>query len=444
MIASKVSFVSRPVARRCSKRFASTVIDTLIIGGGPIGSSTAYHLASQSPGRTVWVVEQDPTYRSASATVSAAGIRQQFSLTENVQMSAYGRDFLRQVHQHLRVGDQIPEVQFVEHGYLFLAASATGVEQLHHNHQVQHAANCGVDIDLLSPSELQHRFPWLNTDDVLLGSLGIQGEGWFDPWALLMAWKEKNIKELGVVYRHARPIDARRNTDTGHLEAIHLQDLKSNATEWIAVNQVVNAAGAYASDLMDLLGQGTLDSPFPVRPRKRSMFFFHCHAEQEEVVPHIAPLTVDPLTGVYFRTEGAPGAGNFVCGVSPPADQDVDCLDPTNALRYADHHFWDDVLWPALFHRVPAFGNIKLLSSWAGLYEYNTFDQNAILDFHPEIPNLLLVNGFSGHGLQHSPAAGRAAAELLQFGDFATLDLKIFSYNRLLPGGQPVLEQGIV
>jgi FAD-dependent oxidoreductase domain-containing protein 1 len=439
----------------------ATVVDTLIIGGGPVGSSTAHHLASaccsssMDADRVIWVVEQDPTYRTASATVSAAGIRQQFSLRENVQMSAYGRDFLRQVPELLRVHnhntnhmDNVPNVHFVEHGYLFLAASDAGVQQLVQNHQTQHHANCQVEIDLLSPTALKERFPWLNVEDIQLGSLGIRGEGWFDPWALLMGWKEKNIRDLGVVYKHAKPIGARRHPDSGRLEAIQLYDLTTHTTEWIAVGQVVNAAGPYAHDLLQLLGggPGSLSSPFPVRPRKRSMFYFHCQLNQKDdgiVVPTLAPLTIDPLTGVYFRTEGTPGAGNFVCGVSPPSHQDVDCLDPSQDLRNADHELWDSILWPALYHRVPAFGNIKLQSSWAGLYEYNTLDQNAIIDFHPEIPNLLLVNGFSGHGLQQSPAAGRAGAELLQYGHFQTLDLSIFSYDRILQG-QPVYEQGIV
>jgi glycine/D-amino acid oxidase-like deaminating enzyme len=131
--------------------------------------------------------------------------------------------------------------------------------------------------------------------------------------------------------------------------------------------------------------------------------------------------------------------------VSPPAHEDVDCIDPATELQYgADHHWWEEVIWPTLFHRVPAFGNVKVVSSWAGLYEYNTVDQNAIIDFHPEIPNLLLVNGFSGHGLQHSPAAGRAAAELLLHGRFQVLDLSVFSYDRIVGRSPTLLERGIV
>jgi FAD-dependent oxidoreductase domain-containing protein 1 len=451
-------------------------VDTLIIGGGPMGSSTAYHLAliqqqqqQQSSAAVVpdpnriWVVEKDPTYRSASATVSAAGVRQQFSLVENVQMSAYGRDFLRKVPELLNVENKKnkhsnnapPDVQFVEHGYLFLAADNAGVAQLRHNHLVQQKADCDTHIDLLTPAQLQGQFPWLTVNDLQLGSFGSKGEGWFDPWSLLLAWKEKNVQDLGVTYRHATPIDARRNATTGAIEWVQLRDLSKNGnnkTEWIQVlSHVVNAAGPHASDLLDVLAGGKDEHtlPFPVRPRKRSMFYFHCSSKNNNQVPHLAPLTVDPLTNAYFRSEGRPGSGTFVCGVSPPSHQDIDYGYDGDDRRpghvnQADHELWEDIVWPALYHRVPAFGNIKLLSSWAGLYEYNTFDQNAIIDTHPELPNLMLINGFSGHGLQHSMAAGRAAAERMAHGSFVTLDLTAFGYDRLLQGGDRIVEEEIV
>jgi len=391
-------------------------------------------------------------------------------------MSAYGRDFLRNVstllhvqHPQRQSSHLPPNVDFQEHGYLFLASTPEQVDQMKHNHWVQTNADCEVDIHLLSREELQVQFPWLNTKDLALGSFGKSGEGWFDPWALLMALKEKNVHDLGVVYKHAEPLDARRDATTGAIHAVLLQDKKTGDTEWIHVGQVVNAAGAYANDLLQTLvsSSAPLVSSFPVRPRKRSMFFFHCREDQHQqqeggkedeedvvvVMPprYTVPLTVEPtLPGtpsVYFRSEGP----HFVCGVSPPPEEDVDCMDPATELAHgADYdRWWDAVIWPTLYHRVPAFGNIKVMSSWAGLYEYNTLDQNAIIDFHPELPNLLCVNGFSGHGLQHSPAAGRAAAELLlrssRSGRFHhTLDLNIFSYDRILGHGSALLERGIV
>jgi glycine/D-amino acid oxidase-like deaminating enzyme len=156
----------------------------------------------------------------------------------------------------------------------------------------------------------------------------------------------------------------------------------------------------------------------------------------------MAPLTIDH-TGAYFRSEGVGrGTGNFLCGISPPKDVDYDCYD-REELRYADPNLFEDRIWPALYNRVPAFGSIKVKSSWAGLYEYNIVDQNCILDFHPEMSNVLMVNGFSGHGLQHSPAAGRAAAELIDDENkFQSLNLDIFRFDRIIDN-KPVFERGI-
>jgi FAD-dependent oxidoreductase domain-containing protein 1 len=437
-------------------------IDTLIIGGGPIGSSTAFHLSQLRKNNgnegSIVILEKDPTYKASSAMLSAGGIRQQFSLEENIRMSLYGRDFLRSASTLLATSS-FPDVNvhFVEHGYLFLASTETAAQQLKENHRVQRDVGC-TSIHLLSPKQLKEQFPWLNVDDILLGSYGSSGEGWFDPWAYIHGLKEKN-KESGVTYLHAKPVGATRDPETGRILSVRIEDYtKTNPTETgigrtgrtqsFRVNTVVNAAGAHADSLMSLLAgdDRPLDHPLPVKPRKRSIFFFHCSSSSEDespLVPHIAPLTVDHSM-VYFRSEGQPGSGNFICGVSPPCDQDEDCLDPL-ALENADHELFEECIWPALYHRVPAFGNIKVVSSWAGLYEYNTFDRNACIDFHPEMENVLMVNGFSGHGLQHSPAAGRAAAELLEnSNEFVTLDLNIFRFDRFLEGGSPVFEKEIV
>jgi len=256
------------------------------------------------------------------------------------------------------------------------------------------------------------------------------------------ALKNKTV-DMGVKYVHGAPIGARRDERTGMVLSVDVEErsVRTRNISRYSVGQIVNAAGAHASSVMDLLaGTGApLVHPLPVRPRKRCIFFFHCSAPHG--VPPVAPLTVDSSL-VYFRSEGSSESANFLCGVSPMEDEDRDCHDDAG-LDYVDHHLFEDRIWPALFHRVPAFGEIKVRSSWAGLYDYNTIDQNAIIGFHPEVPNIVMANGFSGHGLQHSPAAGRAAAELLEQRMFRTLDLHIFSFERVLKG-EAVFEHGIV
>ena len=191
-------------------------------------------------------------------------------------------------------------------------------------------------------------------------------------------------------------------------------------------------------------------APLPVQARKRCIFSVECPAASATVIvpPPTAPLTVDP-SGVYFRPEGA-APGRFICGVSPPEHDDPahaatdDGGDAdARALECVDHHLFDDVVWPALAERVPAFGALKVRGAWAGFYEHNTLDQNAIVGAHPDAPNLLLCNGFSGHGLQQSPAAGRAISELIVAGKFETIDLTRFGFERVARAA-PIWETGIV
>jgi FAD-dependent oxidoreductase domain-containing protein 1 len=371
----------------------SNVCNTLIVGGGPIGSSTAYHLAISrgGDGKGIVVVEKDPTYARASATLSAGGIRQQYSLKENVQMSLYGRDFLRNSKELLRVskGDDF-DVQFKEHGYLFLATTGSGREQMMKSHKVQCEAGC-TDIKLLDRHELKETFPWINSEDILLASYGLKGEGWFDPWGYINGLRTKSI-EMGVQYLHGIPRGAKRDETSGKVVSIDIEPLAKTMSPGDVVtynvDNVVNAAGARSEDVMTMLA-GTdrpLRYPLPVKARKRSIFFFHCAAR--EAIPPIAPLTVDPSL-VYFRSEGSGENSNFICGVSPHSEMDPDIYDE-GALDSADYSLFEEIIWPALYHRVPAFGEIKVKSSWSGLYEYNVIDQNAIIDFHPEIHNVLV------------------------------------------------------
>lgn len=441
----------------------TTSVDTVIIGGGPVGASTAFHLARQrhppsSSSRndpSIMVIERDPTYQSGSAVFSAGGIRFQFSLEENVAMSLYGIEFLRNSASLLSTADQTGDggtiqpgqavdIQYVENGYLLLASTDRAVRQFRENHALYGRLGCSDMAQLLSADELKAKFPWINTDDVLLGSYGRSGEGWFDPWSYIQGLNEKN-KELGVQYRYGTLLGAQRDPGSGRIDSVNIRDRATGAICTVQAGTVVNAAGAAADAVMNLLAgeEQPLGYPIPVKPRKRCIYFFHCDSNQDEVVPDIAPLTIDS-SGAYFRSEGVRGGtGNFLCGMSPPCEDDYDCYDPCE-LRNADANLFERDIWPALYSRVPAFGCIKVRSSWAGLYEYNVVDQNCILDFHPEMGNVLMVNGFSGHGLQHSPAAGRAAAELIDRGNqFETLKLDVFRFDRLMGGGDPVYEKGI-
>lgn len=379
--------------------------DVIIIGGGIIGSSVAYFLAREDrfPG-SILVLEKDPTYAHSSTALSVGGIRQQFSTQENIQISQFGAAFLKSVKQHLAVRDEAPDISFQENGYLFLATKK-GLPILQQNFQLQ--KSLGVDVMLLNPSELKYRYSWLDVADLAAGSLGLTNEGWFDPYSLLMALQRK-ARSLGAQYRSDEAI------------GIVMQEKRTRGVrlangETLWFDYVVNAAGPRAEEIATMAGIADL----PVRPRKRFVYTFQCRTRLSD-----CPLVIDP-SGVYFRPEGE----TFICGVSPPGKLDPDCLDFD-----MDYRLFDEVIWPALAYRVPAFESIKRGRSWAGHYAYNIIDQNAILGFHPEIKNFIFANGFSGHGLQQAPAVGRAISELITFGSYQTLDLGKFSFDRFATG----------
>lgn len=376
----------------------------VIVGGGAVGSAVAYFLA-HDPGFAgkIVVVERDPTYQQASSALSASSVRQQFSTPINIALSRVGFGFLRELG---------PEVSLVERGYLFLA-SAAGMATLEANHRVQRAQ--GVDVALVSPAELKARFPWLATADLAGGSLGLSGEGWFDGYALLQALKRR-ARARGVDYRAAAVVGL-----AAHGDAIASVALDDGTT--IACSHVVNAAGPWAAQVAALAGIA-----LPVRARRRSVFVLACRT----ALPAF-PLVIDP-GGVWVRPEGA----HYICGVSPPADQD-----PDDAPLEVDHRQFDDVVWPALAARVPAFEAVKQVSAWAGYYEMNTVDQNGIVGRHPRVGNLIFANGFSGHGIQQAPAVGRAVAELIAHGSYRSLDLAPLGFERLAANA-PLRELAIV
>jgi sarcosine oxidase len=378
-----------------------------------MGSSIAYFLtADPAFDGTVLVVERDPGYGACATTRSWGGIRQQFSTPENVRMSLFGLQFFKEAEHLLAVDGHGPDLAFQERGYLFLASPA-GLPVLEANCALQR--RLGAQVNLLGPEALAARFSWLALEGIAGAGFGVAGEGWIDPSALLHGFRRK-AQDQGAVYL----CDEVTGID---LEGGRACGLALASGQRITCGTVVNAAGPQAGHVAQLAG-----IELPVRPRKRMSFVFDCR----EDLSHL-PLTID-VTGVAFRPEG----GQYIAIVSPPADDDPDSGDLDE-----DYRLFEAVIWPALAARVPAFAAIKLTGAWAGHYDYNTFDQNAILGAHPEIANLLFCNGFSGHGMQQAPAAGRAVAELVVHGGYRTLDLSDLVFARI-PEGRPLPEANVV
>ena len=394
------------------QRAAADRHDLVIVGGGVMGASVAYHLRLLAPHLSVAVLERDPAYAQASSTLSASSIRQQFSQPVNIALSRASFEFLQQAGPLLEVDGEQPDIGLQERGYLYLA-TPSGESVLREVHAIQRRA--GAEVALLDPASLQQRFAWLATDDLALGSLGLGGEGWLDGHALLQAFRRKS-RSLGAAWFQGEVTAVERHGS-------RVCGLACANGRVIACDAMVNACGPQAAVLARLAG---ID--LPVAPMRHGVFVLECPEEIEGM-----PLVIDP-GGVWFRPEGR----RFLAG-APPRDP----ADAANITLEIDHAQFEDTIWPALARRVPAFEALRVVSSWAGYYEMNLFDANALIGLAPGLDNFYLINGFSGHGLQQAPAAGRALAELIVHGEYRTLDVGALAPDRVA-AGRPLRERNII
>lgn len=387
----------------------------VVVGGGAVGSACALFLRRLDRTVDVTVIEPDPTLTWASSARSAASIRQQFSNELNVRLSQFGLQMLRDPDAWLAVDDERVDLGFVESGYLMIATSAAGAQVLRDSHAVQRSA--GAPVVLLDATALAARLPWIRRDDVALASLGEGGEGWFDGQLFARALARK-ARALGARWHTASVTGFDHRGEA--ITAVRLHDGSRLETD-----QVVLATGAWSQAVGALAGLHV-----PVVGRRRTVFVFSCPT----ALPR-TPLVADP-SGVWFRSEGSGFIGGWT-----PGDGDADPDNPP--LDQPDLAQFDDRVWPALAHRVPAFEALRRTSAWDGWYEVHPLDHNALVGPHPRRANLLLACGFSGHGLQHAAGVGRGIAEWVVHGGWRTLDLSPLSPARVLTG-QPWVERAII
>jgi glycine/D-amino acid oxidase-like deaminating enzyme len=392
--------------------------DVLVVGAGVMGAATACFLA-RDHGARVRVLERDPSFARASSALSASSIRQQFSQGVNSALSRWSLEFLRRAECELAIdGEAAPAIGLVEPGYLYLAANDDSAQTLRRLHPIQAAH--GAQVALLEPPALAARFPWLHTADLALGALGLEGEGWFDGPALHQAFRRK-ARALGV--------DFQTSEVTGFEAAGHrVRAARSADGRRHVAGRFVVAAGAWSATLGAALGV-----TLPVVAKKRDVFVFDAPA----TLPG-CPLVIDP-SGIWFRPEGR----GFIGG-GPPRSIDGAEADPDEPpLDRIDHGLFDDVLWPALAARVPAFEALRLRSAWAGYYEMNRFDHNGLAGALPGWDNVFTACGFSGHGMQQAPAVGAALAALICGGGSDAPSLEALSPQRLLDG-RPLVEANVI
>jgi glycine/D-amino acid oxidase-like deaminating enzyme len=384
--------------------------DIIIMGGGVMGSATAYSLSKADKRLSVAVVEPDPTYTRASTALSLSNARIQFSLAENIQISQYALDVLDTFETDMTVGDRKPHIVYRREGNLFLINEAA-LPQAEKAFKLQ--KDLGCQVDWWSPEQIQNRYPLYDSRQMAAGTFGSQ-DGHFDAYAFLMGYKTNAI-HFGTDYIKDEVVAVM--TGHGQVEGVGL-----GSGEKLFSNIVVNCTGAWATQVA-AMAHVTL----PVQPVKRQVFVLDTKVKPEGPLP----LTILP-SGLYFRTETG---GWIVLGKSMPDD-------PVGFDFSWDEKRFTETLWPELAEFVPLFDTLKLMRGWAGLYAVNTLDGNAILGEWPELEGFFLANGFSGHGLQQAPAVGRYLSELIT-GQQPTLNLSIFSPDRILENN-PLSEAGLV
>ncbi|SMH27565.1 NAD(P)/FAD-dependent oxidoreductase [Mesorhizobium australicum] len=385
--------------------------DIVIIGGAIVGSSVAWGLREEGFTGSIALIERDPQFATASTTLSCASIRQQFSIPENIRLSVFTLGLFRRLKEEFGAD---ADIGFRENGYLILA-SPDGAPILEQNHAVQAAE--GADIVLENPAALQSRFPWLSTEGIVAGAFGRTGEGWFDAHAYLQLFR-RALKTRDVAFIKAEVTSISR--EGNKVTKVTLDDGSQ-----ISAGTVVNAAGPSGGKVAALAG-----ITLPVEPRKRSVFVFEARERYADM-----PLIVDP-SGVYVRPEGSV----YITGGAEPHEDDR-AADPADFEP--EWPLFEETIWPALAARIPAFEAIKPTRAWAGHYDYNVLDQNAVIGRHPDVSNFIFANGFSGHGLQQAPAVGRAVAELVVHGGYCTIDCSVFGYERIAEG-RPYRELNVI
>lgn len=391
--------------------------DVVIVGGAMFGSSVAWFLASNPDfNGSILVVEKDPTYEFTSTAHTNSCMRQQFSREINVRVSQYAAEFVKNFQSFMGNDPRVPKLPLQSYGYMYLADNEASADVLRESQKIQ--TSCGAGTKFMTPEEIKRDYPFYQLDDIVGANHNLLDEGYFDGNTLFDWWK-RSARERGAEYITNQVVAMTRNPAGTRIESVTLL-----SGDVVACGTVVNASGPRA-----VLTSRMAGIDIPVEPRKRYTFIF----DAEQPLDRDLPLTIDP-SGVHMRTDGT----YYLAGCPPNDDPAVDY---DNFVQ--DHSLWEEKVWPVIATRIPQFEAIKLINSWAGHYAYNTLDQNAILGPHTEIGNFIFVNGFSGHGFQQSPAMGRGTAELIAYGEYRTLDLSPFNFQRIADN-KPFIEKAVI
>ncbi len=368
--------------------------DAVIIGGGIIGLAAAFNLAKFKFGKIV-IVEKEIFLGSGATGKCAGGIRAQFFSKPNIEMSMKSEEILANFEEITGY----PAI-FNQVGYMFLLSDEKELADFSKAIALQQSL--GLDVDLIDPEQINKLAPEVKTDDILKATICPQ-DGLADPNDLIQGYASAS-RNLGVevlVETEVTGIKTNNNSVTG---------ISTNKGD-IDCPLVINAAGPYAKVIAQMAG-----TSLPVEPVRRQIV---TTAALDFVGPNF-PMVVDVKSGLYFHRE-APGLllGWADSSVEPAFDESV------------DPDYTDNIIMKAL-DRIPALETAGVSNSWAGLYEI-TPDHHAIIGPSKEIKGLFYINGFSGHGLMHAPAAGLVAAESI-CGKKTSVDISPLAEERFEKG----------
>ncbi|HZQ24781.1 MAG TPA: FAD-dependent oxidoreductase [Terriglobales bacterium] len=372
--------------------------DVVIVGGGIVGSSIAYHLTAAGC-KNVLVIERESAQGKGSTGKSMGGVRAQFSTPVNIQMSLYSIPFYASFDERLGC-----PAGYRGQGYLFCATNEKHMIYLRANYKKQVALGL-KDVRMVSADEIRGMFPQLRADDILGGSF-CSTDGFVDPYSTMVGFMSWAADHGAKLWKNTAVTSIQRNGN-----GISGVDTSRGS---VSTRVVVNCAGAWAASIAAMAGV-----QLPVEPLRRMLV----PTEPFDQFPHTAPMIIDMSNGFHFRPESL----GFLMAWNDPEET------PGYKLEF-EPSFVEKILTRAA-DRVPIFENVAVnpKRAWAGLYEM-TPDHHPILGAVPEVPGFFLANGFSGHGVMHAPATGKILSDLILTGDCTLVDTSLLDLARFAEG----------
>ena len=372
--------------------------EVVIVGGGIVGSSIAWHLTAAGC-RKVLVVERESSQGKGSTGKSMGGVRAQFSTPVNIQMSLYSIPFYARFDETLGY-----PAGYRPQGYLFVATRESHLSYLRANFEKQKALGL-ESVRMLCADEITGMLPQLRSDDILGGSF-CATDGFVDPYSAMNGFMAAAVDQGATIWKKAEVTAI--NTDQHGVSGV------VTSRGEVSTRTVVNAAGPWAAQVAKMAG---ID--LPVHPLRRMLV----PSEPFDDFPHSSPMVIDMSNGFHFRPEGR---GFLLAWNDPDETSDNPDFEPS---------FIEKILVLAA-NRVPAFENLPInpKRAWAGLYEMSP-DHHCILGAVPELPGFYLANGFSGHGVMHAPATGKILSDLILHGQTSIVnDVSVLSFDRFSKG----------